>query len=204
MPLTLEQQDALTEVVNIGVGRAAASLCDLIDRPIELKVPRVCECSINSLRELGRGDHTLDTSVAQDFSGSVNGRAVLAFPRSSGVLLASTLGEQQNGPEFQDELDLDLAGILEEVGNIVLNAVLGSMANLFQGELFYSVPRLESELSAAELIADFNAGEDDPDPTFLVADAHFRVAGSTIDGTLLLAFGMEDIQAKLDSLLIEA
>lgn len=41
LELTAMQIDALTEIVNIGVGRAASSLSDIIGAHILLKVPDV-------------------------------------------------------------------------------------------------------------------------------------------------------------------
>ncbi|MEM8866061.1 MAG: chemotaxis protein CheC [Planctomycetota bacterium] len=199
MNLTEEQLDALTEVVNIGVGRAAASLCELIDQHIALRVPKIRTCRPDELQaEVTAGDKPLDTSVVQDFDGIISGRALLAFPESSGVSLAQILGDQEEG---QDELELDLAGILEEVGNIVLNAVLGSLANLFEGEFEYTVPRLSVNESADGVIASYDTG-DGQDQTILMANAHFEVADSRINGSLLLAFSMSEMAVLLDRLIM--
>lgn len=198
MILTNDQLDALTEVVNIGVGRAAASLCDLVDDSIALQVPQIRMCMPADLRRPAEsGEPPLDTSVLQDFDGAISGRALLAFPASSGVALAKLLGEEAD-PD--DELELDLAGILEEVGNIVLNAVLGSLANLFEGEFEYSVPRLAADTPVDQVISGSNAAE--PDRTMLMADTHFAVADSEISGSLLLAFSMNQMTSLLDRLIV--
>ena len=198
MRLNEDQIDALTEIVNIGVGRAAASLCDLIERPIELRVPRIRpwdpadgECSDDSASDL-------NTSVIQDFSGSVHGRALLSFPEASGVALAQLLNE---GEDIEpDELEMDLAGILEEVGNIVLNGVLGSLSNVIEGNLDYTVPRLETDRVASDIIT----SDGDAQQTILMADTHFEVADSEINGSLLLVFNLSEMQPLLDSLICEA
>lgn len=199
MRFSQDQIDALTEVVNIGVGRAAGSLCSLIDRHIELHVPQVELVPAGEMNARSETLQTaLDTSVIQDFDGVVNGRAVLAFPRASGVLLAQILGEME---EEQDELDLDLAGVLEEIGNIVLNGVLGTMANLFRGEFLYTVPRLESDMDALHLVLEHSSARESSEPAILVADAHFSVAESDICGSLLLAFSLDDMAERLEALL---
>ncbi len=199
MRLNADQLDALAEVVNIGVGRAASSLYELIDRHIVLRVPKVTMAEPDRLNCVSSADNSpLDTSVVQDFSGPIKGRALLAFPESSGVALARILGEQEDG---QDELEFDLAGILEEVGNIVLNAVLGSLANLFEGEFHYSVPLLKQEESADRVIAEYDLG-DGNDSTILMADAYFEVADSQIGGSLLLAFSMSEMAELLNNLIM--
>ncbi|MEM6655830.1 MAG: hypothetical protein AAF596_08515, partial [Planctomycetota bacterium] len=144
-------------------------------------------------------ENPLNTSVIQDFSGLVHGRALLAFPRSSGVALARLLCEEDEG---QDELELDLAGILEEVGNIVLNGVLGSLSNLLEGNLDYSVPRLTTDRGADAVICERGACDATSDHTILMADTHFEVADSEINGSLLLAFNMSEIRPLLDNLIL--
>lgn len=196
MSLSKEQLDALAEVVNIGVGRAASSLHDLVDRHIELCVPRVEVCHAT---EVGR--HTdarrLDTSVVQCFSGAINGHAVLAFPEAAGVALAKLVDDAE---VEGDELDFDLAGTLEEIGNIVLNGVLGSLANVFDNEFRYTVPTvcvgsLEETLSSRGAFAATDT------PTCLLADAHFSIAESDIRGSLLLVFNTAQLPTLLSGLL---
>lgn len=198
MNLTSDQIDALTEIVNIGVGRAASALCDLTDRHIALRVPQITEwCG-----DEARSEHpALNTSVIQDFSGLVTGRALLAFPRSSGIALTRLLSEEDAG---QDELEMDLAGILEEVGNIVLNGVLGSLSNLLEGNLDYSVPQLSTDRGADEIISEQTASHQNSRRTILMADTHFEVADSEIGGSLLLAFNMSQMEPLLDKLILSA
>lgn len=196
-PFNEDQLDALTEAVNIGVGRAAASLNSLVDRNIELRVPRVHVCCPDELRQLVEmeGDQ-LDTSVVQGFSGSMTGQALLAFPEASGVALAKLVAD----PDAEgDALEFDLAGVLEEIGNIVLNGVLGSLANLFEDDFIYTVPELYSG-PATDALLD-KAESTTTAPTCLLSDARFEVADSEISGSLLLAFNTEELSVLLERLL---
>jgi len=195
MRLNEVQTDALTEVVNIGVGRAAASLSQLIDERIKLSVPNIKMCNLAELTEHIRGgQERLDTLVAQDFSGVTNGRSLLGFTRSSSIKLAQILA---GCTDEMDELDSDLCGILEEVGNIVLNAVLGSFANMMGTSLNYSVPVLHTEASIESLITGRLPSSDTDDECILIADAHFEVARLQIDGSLVIAFELDGIDVVL-------
>ncbi|MEN0110073.1 MAG: chemotaxis protein CheC [Planctomycetota bacterium] len=199
MRFNADQIDALTEVVNIGVGRAAASLNELLGERIELRVPAVRFCNRSDLRrEIGSADEPLDTAVLQKFEGRITGRSMLAFPRRSGVALAALL--VGDDPQRQgDDLDFDLAGTLEEVGNIVLNGVLGSIANVFCDDFRYSVPELcQGEVTEAAVGAGSLA------TPCLLADAVFSVAGAPINGSLLLVFHSGEIDLLLDELLAAA
>lgn len=196
MQLNEEQLDALTEIVNIGIGRAAASLHELIGARIELSVPSVRLCGRSELRtELDSADEPLDTAVLQGFEGRIAGRSMLAFPRRSGVTLAALLlGEDPQ--HVGDDLEFDLAGTLEEVGNIVLNGVLGSIANVFDDGFRYSVPELYEGA-----VADAATGERSQSTPCLLADAEFRVAGAPVSGSLLLVFDSGEIEVLLDELI---
>src|SRR5688572_30835645 len=60
MELTAAHQDALTELINIGYGRAAASLSQLTRRRIALEVPRIgvyeIDKAVEALRQIMHGE----------------------------------------------------------------------------------------------------------------------------------------------------
>ncbi len=196
MNYTIDHIDALTEVVNIGIGRAAASLSELIGARIELSVPAV---KLVRFSELAEESQELDTSIIQDFVGPTSGRAVLAFPEASALKLGQILAELDDVPA---ELDFDLQDVLNEVGNIVLNGVLGSLSNIVQGNLQYTVPVLTTETTLTQL-AKPNLGEGEEDQPVLVADAWFEVAERNISGSLVLLFDSGGVEAITNALVEE-
>ena len=84
MELNSVQEDALIELLNIGFGRAAASLSQLTGHRVILEVPHVRIHPVSALPEmLGQVIQSDVASVHQIFSGPVaRGRA--ADPRSAG------------------------------------------------------------------------------------------------------------------------
>lgn len=200
--LTSEQRDAVTELINIGVGRAAASLSDMLGRRIDLRVPSVTLCDSHRLQHrVAQEDAGVDLSVLQDFSGELSGRALLAFPKKSGIELGKALGEL-DGPE--DELSFDLVGVLEEVGNIVLNGVLGTVGNITSTALNYSVPRLTQGAELAKVLASQTPETDSEEQMVVLADTLFTVADGSIDGSLIMLFDMESLGAILENLMQSA
>jgi len=198
LKLTSDQSDILSEIVNIGIGRAAASLSDLVGKKIDLFIPHI---TLSSVEELNSHFPSLSgtpkTMVLQEFSGKLSGRAILAFPQKSSLQLAQILGELDSEPE---ELDLDLCGILTEVGNIVLNGVLGSMGNLLESNLEYTVPELAFTNNLVELLTQTDMSENSDNVLVLLADARFHVAESEINGSLIIVFKIGDIQNAIDQL----
>ncbi len=201
MKMTKDQNDALAEVINIGVGRAAASMAELVNDKIDLSVPSIIVCDLNDLgTHLGDPSEPLDTSVIQDFTGGLSGRSVLAFPQSSGIKLGHVFAGYDDAP---DRLDLDLSDILEEIGNIVLNGVLGSISNLLDTSLIYSVPQLHTNEKVEELINQGMEEREHSTRTVLIANAQFNIVSRNIQGTLLILFDVGGVQTVLDALLNE-
>jgi chemotaxis protein CheC len=132
------ERDALTEVVNIGVSRAALSLRKMINREVTLSVPSVEIVTRKTAASLiGQRESEPLVAVQQLFEGAFSGRALLIFPESNGLALVRGIVseelEEADLLEMRDEA-------LGETGNIILNGCLGSMANMLQQTLKMSLP----------------------------------------------------------------
>ncbi len=130
--------DALTELVNIGVSRAAVSLRQMVGRPVHLSVPSIevttgqTAAALMAEREVGPV-----VAVSQEFAGAFGGRALLIFPETNSLALVKAV----TGEVVEDE---DLADLeeeaLKETGNVVLTNCLATMANILQRPLDMSIP----------------------------------------------------------------
>lgn len=140
MELTQTQHDALIELLNIGFGRAAASLSELTGHRVLLEVPQV---SVHAIDELNRALRlVLDDQVAsvhQIFSGPVGGDALLILNHSAAGMLKELL---TNEPPLPLPYDASAREVLTEVGNILLNACLGTFGNILKVQVSFSVPHL--------------------------------------------------------------
>lgn len=132
------ERDALTELVNIGVSRAAASLRKMVNKEVLLSVPSVEIVTRKSASSLiGQRESESLIAVQQQFEGPFSGRALLIFPQSNGLsLVRSIVGD---GMEDADLLEMEDEA-LAETGNVILNGCLGSMANMLQHSLKMSLP----------------------------------------------------------------
>ena len=140
MELTVAQQDALVELLNIGFGRAAASLSQLTGHRVLLDVPQV---SLHAIEEVGDALERTVTghvaSVHQIFSGPVGGDALLILDESGAAILKELL---TNEPALPLSIDASAREVITEVGNILLNACLGTFGNLLKVQVSFSVPHL--------------------------------------------------------------
>lgn len=141
------ENDAFSEIINIGMGRAAKSLSEMVNDEVKLSVPSFSVVSSNRaitlLDELAEGNIS---GVTQDFSGTLNGRAMLLFPEEHSLNLVRLL--------LKDAVPLDMMSEMEkealmEVGNIILNACFGTVSNTLDFDLNSTIPDFLNGSSAA-------------------------------------------------------
>ena len=195
MELTADQLDALTELINIGVGQAASMLNEMIEFRIHLQVPIVQLLTPPELLKTLRGRLGFDqlATVQLPFGGSFSGTAQLVFPTESAATLVAVLtGEEIENPE----LDTLKIGTLTEVGNIVINGVLGSISNILDRPLQYQVP-IYSEEDMAHLLP---SSEVDLETTVLLAEARFRVEELQVQGDIVLFFDVGSFDTLMESI----
>jgi len=134
------EHDALTELVNIGVSRAAVNLRKMVGEQVLLSVPSVevvtRSHAVTLIRERENDDLV---AVRQGFEGVFSGRALLIFPEKNSLALVKavthdTLSDAE-AHAMEDEA-------LAETGNIVLNGCLATMANMLKKTLTMSLPEV--------------------------------------------------------------
>jgi chemotaxis protein CheC len=134
------EHDALNELVNIGVSRAAAALRLMVGEEVLLSVPSIDVVDHRTAVALiGEREGDELVAVRQDFSGAFSGRALLIFPQANSLeLVRAVVGDEM--------LPKDVAAIeqeaLAETGNVILNGCLATMANMLHRSLRMSLPEV--------------------------------------------------------------
>jgi chemotaxis protein CheC len=138
--LTELEIDALTEMVNMGVGRAATSLRDMVGEQVLLSVPKVNLVSRDTaVRTLSENEAGQLVGVHQVFDGEITGRALLIFPDTKSLeLVRAVIGGELT---LEEIIELEQEA-LAEIGNIILNGCLATIANLLQRNLKMSLPEI--------------------------------------------------------------
>ncbi|MFH1033008.1 MAG: chemotaxis protein CheC [Pseudomonadota bacterium] len=139
--LTEIQTDALMEMINIGMGKAARVLSEMVQAQVSLQVPAVQVLTpAQASQELLRMDQGRVSAVVLGYKGLLSGNSLLCFPPASAAKLANILiGDEDSGLG----LDALKMATLTEVGNIMLNGVVGSVSNLLDTYLQFMVPFYE-------------------------------------------------------------
>jgi chemotaxis protein CheC len=153
--------DALGEIFNISVGRAAASLSELTHEVVSMSVPVVHILSPLKAVELLDPEHRLRiTSVSQQFSGSFSGKALLMFPGSSGLEVVRLMLGAEMPLEQLTEMEQDA---MSEIGNIILNTCFSTIADMLNESFDCELPQFQ--ISSTEQL--LNAGNDQAQVLFV-------------------------------------
>ncbi|PTX91185.1 chemotaxis protein CheC [Opitutus sp. ER46] len=195
MELTLNQKDALSELINIGYGRAAGALSELTGYRITLEAPQVAMYDIGEvgtiLSTLISGDVA---SVNQVFSGPVAGNALLLLDERSALVLSELLTDERTASH---RFDANAREVITEVGNILLNACLGVFGNLLQIQVSFAVPRMQVEAVDGVLRSITIASEELQ--YALMIHTRFHLRASNVTGYFVIILGL----TSLDRLLTE-
>lgn len=182
--------DALTELVNLGVSRAAMSLREMVGEQVLLSVPTVRLVSRERAIEiLGESESQQLVAVHQVFEGDITGRALLIFPEAKSLELvrAVTGGELP----LEDIIELEQEA-LAETGNVILNGCLATIANNLQRSLKMSLPEILRGESAQffELAPPPQAGD-----VVLFLYINFAVRERDIRGYIAMLMDMPSLEA---------
>lgn len=138
--LTDLERDALTELVNIGVSRAASSLRKMIGEEVLLSVPSVeIMAPQDAARLIGERETEGLVAIQQQFEGAFSGRALLIFPEATSLDLVRAIIGSDLPPDQIAEMEQEA---LAETGNVILNGCLATMANMLKRSLTISLPEV--------------------------------------------------------------
>lgn len=183
-------QDALTELFNIGLHKAAAALSELTGQRIIVDLPRLWVCPIEEthlrLRELIEGELA---TVHQVFMGSMTGDAVLVLEYENASRLAALLTD--GDVAVDGRLDQSAREVLAEVGNVILSSCLSAFGDMLHVAVSFSVPRIHVE-SLEGLLRSLKVESDELHYTLLAA-TRFRLTEGEVGGYLMIAVGLSSL-----------
>jgi chemotaxis protein CheC len=189
--ITLDEleRDALTELVNIGVSRAAVSLRKMVGKHVLLSVPAVDIVSQNAAAALiGQRETDELIAIRQEFRGGFEGQALLIFPEANSLdLVRAIVGEEVDEVEVASLKDEALA----ETGNVILNGCLGTIGNLLKQSLQMSLPKVL--YGDGKVIFDVVTGCEEGLVLFLYID--FSVQDRNIRGYIAMIMDLPSLAA---------
>ncbi|WP_295404696.1 chemotaxis protein CheX [uncultured Thiocystis sp.] len=132
------QYDALRELFNLGVGRAARSLSLMVQDAVELSTPVVTLVKPADVATTLLGSEFRQLSLVMiDFTGPFDAQAILLFPERNALAIISHMLDPDMSPEELSEFEQEA---MCEIGNIILNACISALADEFAVEFQGGLP----------------------------------------------------------------
>ena len=188
------QLDALREYLSIGVGKAAATLNTMLGKHIDLKLPEISIFKSSDFLKTLAEDKSLYSSVTLGFKGSLTGNASVVFDTKSAAGLVSML--VPNADENPSELDEISESTLTEVGNIIINSVMGTLSNCFSFELDYLVPQYRETL-LDKFFA--NNIDHETEEVILFGETFLIVEKKQVQGKVVIFLLLDDLKNLLET-----
>ena len=191
--LTLLERDALAEAFNVALGAASATFAEVVSTEVVMSVPAVELLTRDQLAERLQNlpDNAVSrrlVSIAQAFASgqSVNTDAVLLFPQQASLeVVRRMLGEQAADVQDITELEQDALG---EIGNIIINSCMASLAEMFGIHFQGSLPKVESS-EIDTLVSQLHPGN-----ATLLAQISMTLRASNVTGMVMFLMNVPSLE----------
>lgn len=143
------QLDVLKEVGNIGAGHAATALSTLLDKPIDMLVPKVRMLPFEEICASVGGAETVVLAIFLRVEGDAPGNMFFILDLDAAKnMLRDLVGLSISDQEEYSELELSA---LNEIGNILAGSYLSSLADFTNLNMQPTVPALAIDMAGAIL-----------------------------------------------------
>ena len=192
------QHDALVEIFNIGVGHAARSMSEIVNEEVTMSVPSISFLNrTDAAAMLGNKKGERVCGISQHYEGAFSTEAILMFPEDKSLdIVRLMVGESVPLKELT-EMEQEA---MSEIGNIILNSCIGTLANIFSQELSGSLPVYHVGTSEEIL----SASGAQADNIVLMLHIDFILETHQIHGYVAFILdlsAMQDLQGQLDTYL---
>lgn len=200
MKLSPMQYDILREIFNVGVGKSASLLSEIVNRRILLNVPHLelvdFDKRVSGIHFHGMPEGTLVVSSIC-FREQLAGVANLIFPADKMRQFLNLCHGEDAGLYRQhdhfDDIDLD---IIKEIANIVLNSIVGELGNYLNLELHYTLPQVRL-LGQGDFLVDLQNEE----KLFrLMLFITFRIDETEINGAIIMDMTINSLHELVNTL----
>ena len=146
--------DVLKEIGNIGAGNAATALAKLLNRRIDMDVPRVKIMEFRDVSETLGGAELPVVGIMLKVTGDFTGNILFILKQQAAEILVNMLMGRPAGDSGDaeghvfDEIEISA---LKEIGNILAGSYLSSLSALTNLNIAPSVPDLAIDMAGAIL-----------------------------------------------------
>lgn len=142
------QMDVLKEIGNIGAGNAVTSLAKMIDKKVEMAVPKVKIMGFDKVSQILGGEEMIVVGILLSVTGDMTGIMMFVLDNHAARQLVNILLSSDSTSLEFDEMELSA---LKEIGNILTGSYLNALAGLTNLKILPSIPELAIDMAGAIL-----------------------------------------------------
>ena len=200
MEISELELDALAELANVGLSRAAKQLSELLDDYIEMTAPSVQVVKLEHVEKTLQLDPQAPVAaVWQNYSGETEGSCILIFPsEDSKILVRSLVGPSMMGAGHEDIRAIELDAMME-IGNIIITSGMVVIAEMLGRELQMSIPRyMEGNLPA--IMSKQNQYNTGKQMLAIIMSTHLKASKREIQGQMVMLMSISSVSELLSEL----
>lgn len=147
--LNSQYLDVLQEIGNIGAGNATTALAKMINKKVDMSVPKVRILEFKDMGNILGGEENLVVGILFNVIGDINGMMMYVLEKKSAHTLANILmGRDLSYSEEFSDMDFSA---LQELGNILTSSYLSSLSTLTQLRVKPLTPQIAYDMAGAIL-----------------------------------------------------
>lgn len=139
--------DVLKEIGNIGAGNAATALAKMINKKVDMTVPKVNIMDFATVPELLGGEESEVVGIFFKIEGDMEGTIMFVLSAESAMTLVNLLMPGMAQGHFDDFS----MSALQEIGNILSGSYISSLSMLTTLNIQISIPSLSVDMAGAIL-----------------------------------------------------
>lgn len=144
------QIDVLREIGNIGAGNAATALAKMLNKKVDMDVPRVKIMEFKDVSETLGSAESIVAGILLKVEGDLTGNIMFILQMRDAAMLVNMLMERPLDQEIEEFSEMEISA-LKEIGNILAGSYLSALSTLTNLKIMPSVPDLAMDMAGAIL-----------------------------------------------------
>lgn len=147
--ITSVHLDVLKEIGNIGAAHAATALSDLLQKKVDMQVPKVEMVSFNDMMELAGGSENIVVGIFLRIEGDAEGSMFFVLPiEQANRFIRGLIHDPTFDLEKPPVSELGLSA-MQEMGNILSGSYLSALSDFTGLKIYPTVPGLSVDMFGA-------------------------------------------------------
>ncbi|WP_342600705.1 chemotaxis protein CheC [Psychrobacillus sp. FSL H8-0483] len=147
--ITSMHLDVLKEIGNIGAAHAATALSTLLNKKIDMKVPKVEMVSFDEMMDLAGGPESVVAGIYLRIEGDVTGSMFFVLPVEQANRFIQRLIHDESFDFQVGEVSEIGASAMQELGNILSGSYLSALSDFTGLKIYPTVPALSVDMVGA-------------------------------------------------------